>query len=120
MATPYKLIAAGAAGGDATVVCSVAANLRSISITNSATAIRRVKIYDKATAPASTDTPKQVYEIPAAAASSIAGSNIHIPVTGLAFTAGIGLRIVTGQADNDNNAATAGDVVVNLSYDALG
>lgn len=118
MATPYKLIAAGAAGGDPTSVTTTASVLRSISMTNTATAVRRVKIYNKASAPSSSDTPVQVYELPAAAASSVSGSNPHIPVTGLSLPAGLGIRIVTGQADNDNTAASAGDVVVSLSYDS--
>lgn len=114
MSTPGKFIAAAGAGGDPTVIVATPGNLSMLVITNSATAIRRVKLYDKATAPLSTDTPKQVYEIPAAAASSVATVIVPIPDGGLTFAVGISFRIVTGQADNDNNAATAGDVV--LSY----
>lgn len=88
-------------------------NLSLLVLTNSATAARRVKLYDKATAPTHDDTPKQVYELPAAAASSVAGMVVPIPYEGMAFASGMWFRICTGQADNDNTAAAAGDVVVN-------
>lgn len=114
MSTPAKFIGLN----DTTAVAMLGSgatpgNLSMLVLTNSATAIRRVKLYDKATAPTSADTPKQVYELPAAAASSIAGMVAPITQEGMVFQLGMWLRITTGQADNDNTAATAGDVVVN-------
>lgn len=109
MSTPKKLIAANT--DNATIVKASYGRLTGLTIHNTAAAVRYVKIYDKATAPASTDTPVMVIGMPANAALVVA-----LPGDGVEFQAGIGLRIVTGQADNDNTAPIAGDVVVNYQY----
>src|SRR5947209_18980041 len=64
-------------------------------LANNASAVRYVKLYDKATAPTSGDTPKATLVLPANSAANV------VAVAGLDFTAGIGLRVTTGLADND-------------------
>jgi hypothetical protein len=79
-------------------------------ISNQAGAVRYVKLYDKATAPSSSDTPKLTIAIPANSAANV------IAPAGIDFTAGIGIRGTTGVADNDTTAPTANDIIVNLFY----
>jgi hypothetical protein len=79
-------------------------------IANNASAVRYVKLYDKATAPTAGDTPKVTIALPANSAANV------LSVSGIDFTTGIGLRVTTGVADADAGAPTANDVVINLFY----
>lgn len=73
-----------------------------------------LKIYDKATAPTSSDTPK--FTIPIESGEPVDLGGLLGP-TGVAFAAGIGLRCTHGLAHNDNTALVmANACVVNLSY----
>ena len=112
-ATPGKLIAAGAAGGDPTVIKAAPGTLKSVVAVNVNAALRYLKLYDKATAPASTDVP--VHVIPLGVSATGPGCPV-LPPEGLAFVNGIGFRLTTGIADNDNTAVTANDVVVSYSF----
>ena len=80
------------------------------AITNNAAAVRFVKLYNKATAPTSGDTPLITLEIPAGAMTNVSYAQ------GIAFATGIGVRATTGVADNDTGAPAANDVVINLFY----
>jgi hypothetical protein len=77
---------------------------------NVATSVRFIKLYDKATAPTSSDTPKLTIPLPATSAANV------LAAAGIDFTAGIGIRVTTGVADGDTGAPTANDVTVNLLY----
>jgi hypothetical protein len=79
-------------------------------IANNASAVRYVKLYDKATAPTSGDTPKLTVALPANSAAN------YLSVSGIDFTAGLGIRVTTGVADNDTGAPSANDIVLNLFY----
>lgn len=79
-------------------------------LSNNAGSVRYVKLYDKATAPTSADTPKLTVLVPANGAANL------LAVCGIDFAAGIGVRVTTGVADNDTGAPSANDVVVNLFY----
>jgi hypothetical protein len=79
-------------------------------ISNNSSSVRFLKLYDKATAPLSSDTPKLTLQLPANSAANL------LSVSGIDFTAGIGLRCTTGVADNDTGAPSANDVIVNLFY----
>lgn len=68
-----------------------------------------VKVYDQATAPSSSDTPKLRYMIPAGGGANL--DNINLP-----FTNGISIRACTGAADNDNTAPSSNQVIVNVYY----
>jgi hypothetical protein len=79
-------------------------------LSNNAAAVRYVKLYDKAAAPSSSDTPKITILLPPnSAANVLAGAGID-------FTSGIGIRVTTGVADNDSGSPTANDVLINLFY----
>lgn len=118
---PNKYISAGSANQDSQVIKDSQGVLGMISVYNVATSARFLKLYDKATAPTAADTPVQTYAIPAAAASSAAGTNVPIPPgpnaahAGLGFEHGISFRITTGIADDDDGAAGADEVVVNYA-----
>ena len=70
-----------------------------------------LKIYDKATAPTSGDTPKLT--IPLESGEPVP---IIIPACGVAFALGIGLRCTTGLAVADTGAPITNACVVNLFY----
>lgn len=112
-ATPYKYIAAAAADQDSIVVKASAGTLFSLHVLSTITSVRYVKIYDKATAPTSADTPLLVVAVPATAGLSVDPS---LPPCGAVFSNGIAFRITTGVADNSAAAATASDCVISLTY----
>lgn len=78
---------------------------------NNGAAGRYLKLYDKATTPAvGTDTPKQVYFLPA-------GGGGSIPLgKGLNFAAGIAFGITVGIADSDTAAINAQEVAISFGY----
>jgi hypothetical protein len=76
---------------------------------NNATAIRVVKLYDKATAPTvGTDTPTQTIVLP-----PNGGANVFSDV-GFQFVNGIGIGVTNLIPDADTTAPTANDVIINL------
>lgn len=77
---------------------------------NDATNAMFVKLYDKATAPDSADTPLRTYRLPPG------GGITFSKAMGITFDNGIGIRACTGVADNDNTAPDANDVIVNLDW----
>ncbi len=79
-------------------------------ISNNAAAARFVKVYNKATAATSGDTPVLTIQLPASSAA-----NVYLG-PGLQFPAGISARGTNLIADNDATAPTANDIVVNLFY----
>lgn len=107
--TPYKLVSA--ASTNATSVKSSAGTVHMVSAQNANASPRYLKLYNKASAPTvGTDTPVQVYMLPA-------GGGIALEIgSGLDFSTGIALALTTGAADNDTGAVAANDIVVNLGY----
>src|SRR5436305_982274 len=95
---------------DGVNIKSIAGEVAGWYISNNSSSVRYVKLYDKATAPTSGDTPKLTIAIPASSAANV------IAPAGIDFTLGIGIRGTTGVADNDTGAPTANDVIVNLLY----
>ncbi len=89
---------------NATLIAAGPVRLFRIYGLNAAAAVRYLKLYDKATAPASTDTPKITIPI---------GASVPFPVDlgGFLFRLGLGYRTVTGNADNDATAVTAADLI---------
>lgn len=112
-ATPYKYIIAAGTNQDSQSVKASAGTLYSIAAFSVVASVRYLKLYDKNSAPTSADTPIHVFAIPGNTAG--AGLVESIP-TGLAFSNGIAFRVTTGIADNDANAASANDGVINLGY----
>jgi len=76
-------------------------------ITNYAASGRFIKIYDKATAPTSSDIPLFTMFAGATGTTPIVSTPL---VYGIPFSNGISYRITTGQAESDNTAPAAGDV----------
>jgi hypothetical protein len=70
-----------------------------------------VKLYDKLAAPAATDTPVVVFYLPVTTGQF----TFPLPNDGLLFKNGLGIRIVTEQADNGTTGVTAAAVVVNYA-----
>lgn len=101
---PARLLSS-LASDNATAAFAVACELRHVIAKSARASVCYLKLYDKATAPASTDTPKLT--IPIDAGVSVALDFVR----GISFTAGLGYRLTTGSADNDIGAVAAGDVV---------
>jgi hypothetical protein len=74
-------------------------------------AIRYLKVYNKATAAAETDTPILTIPLPASGAA-VTWSLLQ----GFVFSAGISIRSTTGIADNDVGAPSASETIVHILY----
>ena len=106
----HRLISA-AGTANATNIVARRAVLKRIIGHNANAAARYLKIYDKATAPASTDTPIFTFYLPASASFALDFDAGHEVVNGL------GYRLVTGNGDSDDTAVTAGDILgLNIAY----
>lgn len=105
-----RLISA-AASDNATLVKATGVAVKRIIGHNARTSAVFLKLYQKATAPASTDTPKMTFCIPASTPFALDLGDQGV------FFQGLGYRITTGSADNDAGALTAGDVLgLNIAY----
>lgn len=112
-ATPFRL--RSGASNNATTVKASAGRLFSLSATNTNATERYLKLYNKASPPApATDNALLVgvHLIP----GSSSGTNIPLPIMGLAFSTGISYALVTGSSDTDNTSVAAGEQMVNGSY----
>jgi hypothetical protein len=101
--------ASSAASDNATNVTAAPTRLLQLLAYNASTVVVRIKLYDKATAPTSADTPRKRIAIPA-------GQGVVLDMNEY-FINGLGYRIVKGAADNDTAAVAVGDVTdFNLDY----
>lgn len=98
---------------NATLVKGSPADLHGLIASNINAAVRYLKLYDKATAPSETDTPKLTIALTAGTTGPVSGFIDSKPVE---FRNGLGFRITTGVADNDIGAVAAGEIVINLIY----
>jgi hypothetical protein len=85
----------------------------SIAATNTSAAARYVRVYDKATAATTGDTPIARFAIPGNTSGS--GFNIVFP-RAIKCVNGIALRFTAAVADNNNTAIPANDVMLNITY----
>lgn len=76
---------------------------------NRGAAERFVKLYNKASAASSSDTPVLTISL-------AAGQSDCVSFNPLAFPLGISVRACTGVADSDNTAPTTNDVVGGIFY----
>lgn len=112
-ARPFKI---GTESGDSLgntgrILSASPAIIHSLMITATVTGF--VKLYDKATAPSSSDTPVYVLRI-----TGTAGAAIPIGKKGMHFANGVGIRATDGVADaNTTDATIAGNVVVSGTID---
>ena len=94
-------------------VTASATNLYGWYMFNAASAIRYVKLYNKASAATvGSDTPFMTIPLPAGGGSNIMGD---IPIS---FTLGLSAGATTAVADNSTAAPGANDVIVHLFYKA--
>lgn len=112
--TPYSYLAAASANQDSQNITTAASQLYALVVESTTATPRFVKVYDKATGPTSADTPKFRTIVPTNSTNG-AGYVVNIPV-GAVFANGIAFRITANIADNDANAVTANDVIVNACY----
>lgn len=113
-ATPYRYLSAG--GAKAGVIKASAGRLfGSISMGNIGAAAVYLRIYDKATAPGTSDTPK-IGPLIIPGATTGAGREHVLPDVGAAFASGISWRLTTGIADNDDTAVSNAEVSFSTYY----
>jgi hypothetical protein len=112
-ATPYSYISAASANQDSQVVKASAGLVYAIQVFNINAAARYLKVYDKATAPTSADTPVKRILIPASGGGGSGG--IQIP-GGMVFGSGIAFRLTTGIADADATAVASAEILVNIDW----
>lgn len=108
-ATPFIL--SSTATTNDTLVLTGTSGLSAFHASNNGAAVAYVKLYNKATAPASTDVPAMIIPVPAGGVSAPLTPGFH----GFRFALGLGIRITTGIADTDTGAVAAGQVKVMLS-----
>lgn len=106
-ATVYRSLALNSTG---VAVTAAATRIFGWSLTNSAAAIRYVKLYNKATAATQADTPVFTIGIPTLATVSF------YPSGGVNFPLGLSIRCVTEAADAGTTGATTGDVLAHVLY----
>ncbi len=94
--------------GTAANIKSSSGQLTSYFLSNSGGSACYVKFYDKASATAS-DTPALTIYVPSAGAANLSGIS-------WTFNSAISIRAVSGFADSDNTAPSAGSIIANLGY----
>jgi len=112
-ATPYILNSA--ASTNEVLILTGTSGLHAFYATNTGAAVAFVKLYNKATAPASTDVPAMILSVPAAVSGVPGVCTLPIGFSGFRFALGLGIRITGAVADNDTTAVAAGQVKVMLS-----
>lgn len=112
-ATPYILNSA--ASTNEALILTGTSGLQAFYATNTGASAAFVKLYNKATAPVSTDIPAMILPVPAAVSGVPGACTLPIGFSGFRFALGLGIRITGGVADNDTTAVAAGQVKVMLS-----
>jgi hypothetical protein len=112
-ATPYILNSA--ASTNEVLILTGTSGLQAFYATNTGATVAFVKLYNKATAPASTDIPAMILPVPAAVSGVPGVATLPIGFSGFRFALGLGIRITGAVADNDTTAVAAGQVKVMLS-----
>ncbi len=112
-ATPYILNSA-ATTNDALIIAGTS-GLQAFYATNTGAGAAFVKLYNKATAPTSSDVPAMIIPVPAAVSGVCGVAAPSIGFSGFRFALGLGIRITGAVADNDTTAVAAGQVKVMLS-----
>jgi hypothetical protein len=112
-ATPFILNSANSTND--TLILTGTSGLQAFWATNTGAAVAFVKLYNKATAPASTDTPAMIIPVPAAVGGVPGVAEVTPGFSGHRFALGLGIRITGLVADNDTTVVAAGQVKVMLS-----
>lgn len=100
---------------NAAVIKATAGKLYGVQASNVNTAVRYLKLYNKATAPTvGTDVPVKTIAIPG---GGTAGGVRNVEIVGGAdFTAGIAMALTTEATDAGTTAVAASEIVVNIDY----
>lgn len=112
-ATPYILNSA--ASTNEALILTGTSGLQAFYATNTGATIAFVKLYNKSTAPISTDIPAMIMSVPAAVGGVPGVCTLPIGFSGFRFALGLGIRITGAVADADTTAVAAGQVKVMLS-----
>ncbi|CAB4164642.1 hypothetical protein UFOVP826_62 [uncultured Caudovirales phage] len=112
-ATPYILNSA--ASTNEALILTGTSGLQAFYATNTGATVAFVKLYNKATAPISSDIPAMILSVPAAVSGVPGVCTLPIGFSGFRFALGLGIRITGAVADNDTTAVAAGQVKVMLS-----
>lgn len=112
-ATPYILNSA--ATTNEALILTGTSGLQAFYASNSGATAAFVKLYNKATAPVSSDIPAMILPVPAAVSGVPGVCTLPIGFSGFRFALGLGIRITGAVADNDTTAVAAGQVKVMLS-----
>lgn len=113
--TPFHL--RSAASNNATSLKATPGVVGMVTASNTNASQRFVKFYNKASAPApATDNALLVGTFIVPGNTTGGGTNIPIPLGGLAFSTGIAFAIVAGESDTDNTSVAAGDLHLNVGY----
>ena len=112
-ATPYILNSA--ASTNEALILTGSSGLQAFYATNTGATAAFVKLYNKATAPVSTDVPAMILPIAAAVSDFPGVCTLPIGFSGFRFALGLGIRITGAVGDADTTAVAAGQVKVNLS-----
>jgi hypothetical protein len=112
-ATPYILNSA--ATTNEVLILTGTSGLQAFYATNTGATAAFVKLYNKATAPISSDIPAMILPVPAAVSGVPGVCTLPIGFSGLRFALGLGIRITGAVADADTTAVAAGQVKVMLS-----
>ena len=97
-------------GATGVLIKDAKSQIFSMVLCNTAASINYVKLYDKVTAPANTDTPTHTIALQANQTLSVSVGQ------GIEFVSGIGMRATTGVADNDNTSPAANAVIVDIHW----
>lgn len=111
--TPYSFLSTAAVL--AAAIKASAGQIYSMQLFNLNAAARYVRLYNKATAPLTTDTPIWRGMIPGGGTTVGSGVSVSFP-NGLAFATGIGIRVTAAVADNDDTALAANEITGNVQY----
>lgn len=113
-ATPYRYLSAG--GVKAGVIKATPGQLYGCIVAeNIGAAAVYLRLYNKATAGATTDTPV-IGPLIIPGATTGAGVVIPLPMSGVAFATGIAWRLTAAIADNDDTAVTNAEVTFSTFY----
>lgn len=104
----YHLVSA--ASTNETLVLTGARSIGLITATNINASARYLKLYNKATAPTSSDTPAMTILLPPNQTTVVGGNSpIRLPL-------GLGIRLTTGIAVADTGAVSASEHTVSIAY----
>lgn len=98
------------------VVKASAGQIYWMVVMNLHTAPLYLRLYNKATAPLSTDTSLILHTFPIPSQGTANGAGFMLPIPIIPFAAGISYRVTTGVADNDASAPGTNVCIINGGY----